>query len=340
MRVLVTGGAGFVGSHQSVALLQAGHEVCVIDDLSNSERSIIRRIGEAAQTSPPRFVCASVLDTARVAETLVGFSADAVIHFAAFKHVWESVEKPVEYLNNNIAGLTSVLAACDVANVRRLVFSSSGSVYGETDRLPISETEPHKPTNPYSSSKSIGEHILEELCKHDPRWSVIALRYFNPAGAHPSGLLGESPTAPPTNLLPALLRAVVSDEPTALVHGADFNTPDGSGVRDYVHVMDVADCHLRALEIQQSGGGFSAVNIGRGVGVSVLEMIAAVEAASHRQFDVVVGPRRSGDVSALYADTTLARRQLGDITYRSLAQICEDAWRWESRQGSVEMAQP
>lgn len=340
MRVLVTGGAGFVGSHQAVALLSAGHDVCIVDDLSNADRSVIGRIGKAAKTDPPTFVNASVLETSVVSDTLTDFAADAVIHFAAFKHVWESTERPVAYFHNNLAGLTSVLSACDAANVRKLVFSSSGSVYGETTRLPIIEDEPHRPTNPYSTTKSIGERILHDVCEHDDRWSVTALRYFNPAGAHPSGLLGESPTAPPTNLLPALLRSATRPEPVAQVHGSDYATADGSGVRDYVHVMDVAEQHVRALDIMESSAGFSALNIGRGVGVSVFEMITAVEAASRCQFDIQVGPRRAGDVSALYADTESARRTLGDFDYQNLDKICEDGWRWESQHPATEAVRP
>lgn len=329
MRVVVTGGCGFIGSHQVAALIEAGHEACVVDDLSRARPDTLGRLAELAGRSLP-FHQVDVARSDELAEVLVGFGADAVIHFAGYKSVPESVSEPIAYYRNNLGGLVGVVDACRRAGVAKLVFSSSGSVYGETDRLPITEDHPHRPTNPYSTTKSMGERILADVCAADEGWAITALRYFNPAGAHPTGLLGEDPIGPPQNLLPALTRAATTATPSATVYGDDFATPDGSGVRDYVHVMDVALTHLRALERREPGDGFLALNIGRGVGVSVFEMIDAVERASGRAFAVEVRPRRPGDVSALYGDTTAAEAQLGPIDYRTLDEICADAWRWES----------
>ncbi len=330
MRVLVTGGCGYIGSHQVLALLEAGHDVCVVDDLSTSAPGSLDRVAEITRQRA-EFHCFDVAETARLVAVLRQFEADAIIHFASFKHVSESTQRGFDYHLNNVGGLLSVVRAASEAQVHRIIFSSSASVYGETDELPITEDHPHNPTNPYSATKSIGERILSDLCASDDAWSISALRYFNPAGAHPSGLIGENPVGPATNLLPALMRAALNDEPEIEIFGTDFDTPDGSGIRDYVHVMDVADCHLRALERMEGGQGFTALNIGRGFGISVYEMIDAVERASHRKFTIHRRPRRPGDVSALYGDTTAAQAIFGPLEYRSLTEICEDAWRWQSK---------
>ncbi len=339
MRTLVTGGCGFIGSHQVVALIDAGHQVCIVDDLSNSSVDVLDNIARLTGTGrsdgsrePARFERYSVLDTERLTRTMAEFAPDAVIHLAGRKHVWESTRRPVDYFHTNLGGMVSVLAACKTTGVRKLIFSSSGSIYGNTDTLPIPETQRHDPTNPYSMSKSMCEAMLADVCRHDDGWSITALRYFNPAGAHPSGLIGENPLGRPSNLVPALVRAAASAKPVAVIHGDQFATADGTGVRDYVHVMDVAEAHLRALEAMGHAQGFQALNIGRGQGVSVYEMIAAVERAAQTEFEVVVGPPRPGDVAALYGDTTTSTSVLGSLEYRSLEEICDDAWRWESKQ--------
>jgi UDP-glucose 4-epimerase len=327
MGILVTGGTGFVGSHTVVALIEAGRQVHIVDDLSNSSAVVIDRI-DAITGTRPGFTRLDVRDTAAVRTVLDAEQSDALIHFAAHKHVAESVEKPLEYYDNNLGSLTSVLRAARDSGLRKIVFSSSGSVYGNATRMPIPEDEPHRPTNPYSTTKSWGERILEDLCAQDPSWSVLALRYFNPAGAHPSGLIGEDPTGLRTNLLPVLLDVAAGATAELVVHGTDFDTPDGSGVRDYVHVMDVARAHVTALDRLADRSGFGATNIGRGEGVSVLQLADAVERATGRTIPRRFGPRRPGDVAALYGDTAQAARELGLTGYASLDELCADAWRW------------
>ncbi len=331
MRVLVTGGTGFVGSHTVVELLEQGHDVSIIDNLTNSVREVLGRIAELTG-SQPDFHDVDVRDTAAVRRIIETFDPAVVMHFAGLKHVGESTGIPREYYDCNVGGLLSVLDAAGSTSLRRVVYSSSGSVYGETDQLPIVESHPHRPSNPYSNTKSIGEQILSHVCQAGQGWSAVALRYFNPAGAHPSGRLGEWCLGPPSNLLPRLIDSAYENRGVAEIHGDDFDTPDGTGVRDYVHVVDVARAHLAAVhridDPDFSSDGFEAINIGRGSGVSVLELIAAVEKASGRSFTRNVGPRRPGDVSSLYGDTTLARKRLGLVEYRSLDQICADAWRF------------
>lgn len=329
MRVLVTGGTGFIGSHQVVALTLAGHEPIVLDDLSNSSDLVLPRLEELIGR-PVAFARVDVRQRDEVRRVLRQHEPEAVIHFAARKHVPESVVKPVEYYDVNIGGLTSLLTALMDSPVRTLVFSSSGSVYGDADVLPIPEDHPHRPTNPYSATKSIGERILADLCRADEGWSVLALRYFNPAGAHPSGRIGEDPTGQVSNLLPVLMHVAVGACEELVIHGGDFDTPDGSGVRDYVHVVDVADAHVRALDHLEPGRGFLALNIGRGEGVSVLQMLRAVEEVTGLRIRHRFGPRRPGDVATLYADTSQAAEVLGMRDYADLLEICSDAWRWQS----------
>lgn len=336
MKVLVTGGCGYIGSHQVVALSAAGHEVCVVDDLSTSSAEALDRVAEITGKTTD-FRQFSVCDTPRMLATLRDFEPEAMIHLAGLKHVAESTMRALDYHDTNVGGLLSVLDAASQCGLRKMVFSSSGSVYGETRQLPIVESHPHNPTNPYSASKSMCERILSDVCASDDSWSVVALRYFNPAGAHPSGLIGEDPLGPASNLVPALTRSATTEEPSAKVFGTDFETPDGSGVRDYVHVMDVAATHIRAIEKMTDGQGFSALNVGRGVGVSVREMVKAVAHASGRDIKMELLPRRPGDVSSLYCDTSAAREALGPMEYRDLSEICEDAWRWQSKlRGSPE----
>ena len=333
MRVLVTGGLGFIGSHQAALLLRSGHSVAVVDDLSNSHAAVASRL-EQPDMEDPEINIFDIRDSDRLSQMIQAFQPSSVIHFAGKKHVSESVDIPVDYYDVNVGGLLSLIKACRTNGVRQIVFSSSGSVYGETESLPIAETQPHVPTNPYSMTKSVCERILADLCHADPSTSVVALRYFNPAGADPSGILGEWCLGAPSNLLPRLIESAYGQRPTAHIHGDDFNTPDGTGVRDYVHVMDVVEAHMRALDLMDHADepiGFRAYNVGRGEGVSVRQLIEAVQRASGREFDVQVGPRRAGDVSALYGDTALAAKELSMETYQSLDEICVDAWNFRVR---------
>ena len=333
MHVLVTGGCGFIGSHQAVALLDAGHEVTIVDNLSNSNAAALDRIAKITSASV-EFVEADVRDTETMAALMSESGIDSVIHFAASKHVRESMAKPIDYFANNIEGLTSTLQAATQAAVRKFVFSSSGSVYGDADSLPIPESAELRPTNPYSRTKAFGERICQDLCASDPTFSITALRYFNPAGAHPSGDIGEDPTGLLSNLLPILMHVAVGNLPEVSIFGDDFDTVDGTGVRDYVHVMDVAESHLTALEQMDGGDGFKAYNIGRGEGVSVLQLIDAVERVTGVAISRIVKERGPGDVAALYGNTELAATELGFSNYRTLDEICADAWRWQSQNPS------
>ena len=329
MKILLTGGCGFIGSHQAVVLLDAGHDVVVVDDLSNARETVLDDIARICDRAP-EFHRLDVRDTAALTKTMADTGCEAVIHFAGLKHVAESMERPIDYLDVNLAGLTSLLQAADDTGVRRLIFSSSGSIYGNAERIPIPEDAPIRPTNPYSRSKALCEQVLEQVCAVDDSWSIIALRYFNPAGAHPSGLIGEDPTHLISNLLPVLMEAAVGERDEVPIYGDDFDTPDGTPVRDYVHVMDVARAHARALDLLAHHRGFEALNIGRGEGVSVRQLIAATEATIGRPVPVVVQPRRPGDVPALAGDTTRSRSRLGPIEYQGLAAITADAWRFRS----------
>ena len=327
MKVLLTGGCGFIGSHQAVVLLENGHDVVIVDDLSNSRASVVDRIGEIAGRSPV-FEALDVRDTEALAKVMTGTGCDAIIHFAGLKHVAESMERPVSYLDVNVAGCTSVVRAAELSGVRHIIFSSSGSIYGAASQVPIPEDAPIRPTNPYSRSKAICEEILATVCDVDPTWSVIALRYFNPAGAHPSGLIGEDPTHLISNIVPVLMEAAVGSRSSVTVHGTDFDTEDGTAVRDYVHVMDVVRAHAAALDLLAARSGFLALNIGRGTGVSVRQMVTAAERALDKTIPVVEGPRRPGDVAALVADTTRSTEVLGPTDYADMQTIFRDAWRF------------
>lgn len=327
VRVLLTGGCGFIGSHQAVVLIEAGHEVVIVDDLSNSRISVLDRIAEISGTRPD-FYRLDVRNTEALTGAMRRAACDAVIHFAGLKHVAESMERPVDYLDVNLAGMTSLLQAANATGVRKLIFSSSGSVYGTTDQVPIPEEAAYNPSNPYSKTKAMCEQILQALCAVDDAWSVVSLRYFNPAGAHPSGLIGEDSTHMISNIVPVLMEAAAGEMDEVPVYGHDFDTEDGTAVRDYIHVMDVARAHAEALNLVAENSGFEALNVGRGDGVSVSQLIAAAERALGRTIPVVKRPRRPGDVPELVADTSRAAKRLGLSDLADIDTIFQDAWRF------------
>jgi UDP-glucose 4-epimerase len=325
---LVTGGLGYIGSHTCVELLGAGQRVTVVDNLSNSKLAVLDRIEQIGGRRPD-FVQADVRDRAALAKTLAG--CDAVIHFAGLKAVGESVDKPVEYYSNNVAGSISLFEAMADAGVRTLVFSSSATVYGDPHEVPIREHFPLSATNPYGRSKLMIEDMLRDIAKAAAGWRIALLRYFNPVGAHASGLIGEYPNGIPNNLLPYVAQVAVGKLECLAVFGNDYPTPDGTGVRDYIHVVDLARGHLAALAALEKDGGLLTVNLGTGRGYSVLEMVRAFEQASGRRVKYRIAPRRAGDIATCYADPSLARELLGWQAQHDLAAMCADAWRWQSQ---------
>jgi len=330
MRVLVTGGAGYIGSHTCVELMQAGHEVVIFDNLCNSHRAVLGRIARIVGRTP-EFVEGDVRDSGALREAFARHRFDAVIHFAGLKAVGESVEKPIEYYDNNVQGALTLCRAMTQAGVGMLVFSSSATVYGSAAAAPIREDAPLGPINPYGHSKLMVERILQDLAASGPAaWRIALLRYFNPAGAHPSGLIGEDPQGVPNNLMPNIAQVAVGVRERVRVFGSDYPTRDGTGVRDYIHVVDLARGHLAALETMQREQRGLTLNLGTGHGVSVLEAVHAFERASGRPIPYEREARRAGDVAECYADPSLARRMLGWKAALSLDDMCRDAWRWQS----------
>jgi UDP-glucose 4-epimerase len=327
--LLVTGGAGYIGSHACVELLAAGHEVVVVDNLCNSRREVLGRI-ERIAGRPVGFHECDVRDEAALRGIFRAHAIDAVLHFAGLKAVDESVARPLDYYDNNVGGTLALCAAMRASGVRRLVFSSSATVYGDPDAVPVREDHPLRPTNPYGRSKAMVESILQDLVRSDPAWKVALLRYFNPVGAHESGLIGEDPGGVPNNLMPFIAQVAVGRRDALNVYGNDYPTPDGTGVRDYIHVVDLARGHLAALESLDAAEGVLTVNLGTGRGYSVLEVVKAFRQASGREIPYRVVARRPGDVAACYADPSLAARLLGWRAERDLLQMCRDAWRWQS----------
>ena len=328
---LVTGGAGYIGSHTCVELLAAGQEVVVVDDLSNASPEALRRVEELSGRSLRAFVQGDVRNAELLAQVFATHEVDAVIHFAASKAVGESVAQPLAYYDNNLGGLITLLQVMEVAGCRRMVFSSSATVYGDPARVPIDEGFPTTATNPYGWTKLMGEQILRDLAASDERWKVILLRYFNPVGAHASGRIGEDPDGLPNNLMPYISQVAVGKLPRLRVFGDDYPTPDGTGVRDYIHVVDLALGHLKALECIDALPGVTTLNLGTGRGYSVLEMLRAFEAACGRVVPFEVVARRAGDIAACWADPALAQQILGWRAERDLVTMCADAWRWQSR---------
>ncbi len=327
---LVTGGAGYIGSHTCVELLSAGKEVVVIDDFSNASPEAVRRIEELAGRSLRAFVRGDVRDAEVLGQIFASHEVDAVIHFAARKAVGESVAQPLAYYDNNLGGLVTLLQAMQTAGCRRMVFSSSATVYGDPARVPIDENFPTTATNPYGWTKFMGEQILRDVAAAEEGWNVVLLRYFNPVGAHPSGRIGEDPDGLPNNLMPYVSQVAVGRLQQLRVFGNDYPTPDGTGVRDYIHVVDLALGHLKALERIDALSGVTTLNLGTGRGYSVLEMVRAFEAASGRLVPFEFVARRPGDVAACWADPARAAETLGWRAERGLAAMCADAWRWQS----------
>jgi UDP-glucose 4-epimerase len=328
--VLVTGGAGYIGSHTCVELLMAGYDVVVIDDLSNASVHALARVEELGGRRLAGFVRADVRDRAALAALFAAHEIDAVIHFAAKKAVGESVREPLRYYDNNLNGLLTLVDAMGDAGVRQLVFSSSATVYGDPASVPIREGFPTSATNPYGRTKLMSEEILRDLGAADPGWKIVLLRYFNPVGAHASGRIGEDPGGIPNNLMPYVSQVAVGRLAELQVFGDDYPTPDGTGVRDYIHVVDLALGHVRALERLAALGPVTTVNLGTGRGYSVLEVIRAFEVASGRSVPYRICARRPGDVAECWADPALAASLFGWRAEHDLARMCEDAWRWQS----------
>lgn len=327
--IFVTGGAGYIGSHTCVELLQSGQEVVVFDNFSNSHRESLKRV-EAITGKNIHCVEGDIRDQAAVAAALRQFDCQAVIHFAGLKAVGESVEKPLEYYDNNVIGTHRLLGAMGECGVKTLVFSSSATVYGEPQRLPLTEDHPLSATNPYGRTKLVIEDMLRDLYRSDPTWRIGILRYFNPVGAHESGLIGEDPQGIPNNLMPFVAQVAVGRREQLKVWGNDYPTPDGTGVRDYIHVVDLALGHLKALERLNEAQCFE-VNLGTGTGYSVLDVVKAFEKASGRPIPYELAPRRSGDVASCYAAPAFAAELLGWRAERNMDAMCVDSWRWQSK---------
>lgn len=330
MTVLITGGAGYIGSHTAVELLNEGYEVVVYDNLCNSSRESIRRVEELTGKTV-KFYEGDILDADALSALFRSERINAVIHCAALKAVGESVKKPLEYYQNNITGTLTMLDVMSKAGVKNIVFSSSATVYGSPKIIPITESCPKgQCTNPYGWTKSMMEQIMTDLQKADPEWNVILLRYFNPVGAHKSGRIGEDPKGIPNNLMPYISQVAVGKLERLGVFGDDYDTTDGTGVRDYIHVVDLAVGHVKAIKKLQDKEGLSIYNLGTGTGYSVLDMVKAFAKASGREIPYEIKPRREGDIAMCYADPAKAKAELGWEAVRGLEEMCEDSWRWQS----------
>ncbi len=328
MAVLVTGGTGYIGSHTVVELLKTNEDVVILDNLSNSKKMVLKRIAEITGKEP-LFVEGDICDGDLLDRLFTEHSIDSVVHFAGLKAVGESTEIPLLYYKNNVVGTVTLCNAMSKAGVFRLVFSSSSTVYGSAETMPIREDFPRSATNPYGRSKLMIEDILIDLCKSDSRWSVALLRYFNPVGAHSSGKIGEDPNGIPNNLLPYITQVAIGRLQKLNVFGDDYPTRDGTGVRDYIHVVDLSVGHLKALKRLEKGNGILAYNLGTGRGYSVLELVRAFENVSGKSIPYEVVGRRSGDVAEVYADPTLASTELGWVAQMGIDEMMADSWRWQ-----------
>ncbi len=330
MKILVTGGTGYIGSHTCVELLQKGHEVVVFDNLCNSKRDVLDKVREITGKEVI-FYKADMRDKESMRPVFEEHTLDAVIHFAGLKAVGESVAKPLLYYQNNITGTLNLCELMNEYQCRRIIFSSSATVYGSPETVPIREDFPLRTTNPYGSTKLMQEGILSDLCVPDREWSVVLLRYFNPIGAHESGLLGESPNGIPNNLMPYIMQVALGKLPELGVFGDDYDTPDGTGVRDYIHVVDLARGHVNAIEKAVSSSGVHIYNLGTGRGYSVLEIVRAFEEASGLTVPYSIQPRRAGDIAASYADPRKAKEELGWEAEYDLDRMCQDSWRFAKK---------
>lgn len=330
MSILVTGGAGYIGSHTCVELLEAGYEVVVVDNLYNASPEALKRV-EKITGKNVTFYEADILDKEALNKIFDAHKIEAVIHFAGYKAVGESVRKPIEYYYNNMTG---TLVLCDVMRahgVKNIVFSSSATVYGDPAQIPITENCPKgQPTNPYGWTKSMLEQVLTDIHTSDPEWNVILLRYFNPIGAHKSGMIGEDPKGIPNNLLPYIAQVAVGKREMLGVFGNDYDTPDGTGVRDYIHVVDLAAGHVKAIEKLRENPGVEIYNLGTGNGYSVLQVVAAFEKACGHAIPYEIKPRREGDIATCYCDPEKAKNELGWVAKYGIDEMCEDSWRWQS----------
>ncbi len=328
MKILVTGGAGYIGSHTCVELLNAGYEVVIVDNFSNSKPEVLNRIKEISGKDFA-FYQFDVADKDNMRKIFEENCPDAVIHFAGYKAVGESVEKPLMYYQNNLGSTFTLCELMQEYNVKKLVFSSSATVYGVPKTVPIREDFPLSTTNPYGATKLMQEDIFRDIANSDSDWSIALLRYFNPIGAHKSGRIGEDPNGIPNNLMPYISQVAIGKRECLSVFGDDYDTEDGTGVRDYIHVVDLALGHLKAVEKVLRDKGIGAYNLGTGNGYSVLQMVKAFEKACGKPVNYKIAPRRSGDVAMCYADPAYAKEQLGWQAVRELEEMCEDTWRWQ-----------
>lgn len=328
MKILVTGGAGYIGSHTCTVLLEAGYDVIVLDNLCNSSEEAIHRVMKITGKEI-MFYQVDLCDEDNLSMVFEKEKIDAVIHFAALKAVGESVVKPLEYYHNNITGTLVLLKVMKKFGVKKIVFSSSATVYGNPKTIPIKENFPLSATNPYGRTKLMLEEILGDLHGSDPEWNVILLRYFNPIGAHKSGLIGENPNGIPNNLVPYITQTAIGKQKVLGVYGDDYDTPDGSGVRDFIHVLDLAAGHVKAIRKLEEDPKVRIYNLGTGVGYSVFEMIKAFSKVCGKDIPYTVKPRRPGDIATCYADASLAEEELGWKACRDINEMCEDSWRWQ-----------
>lgn len=327
--ILVAGGAGYIGSHTCVELLQAGYDVVVVDNLSNSSQESLNRVEKITGKSV-KFYEADVADKEAMDKIFNENDIFGVINFAGLKAVGESVEKPLEYYQNNITGTLNMCEVMRKHGVKNIIFSSSATVYGDPETVPITEECPKGVcTNPYGWTKSMLEQILTDIQKADNEWNVILLRYFNPIGAHKSGLMGEDPNGIPNNLMPYVMKVAIGQLPQVNVFGNDYDTPDGTGVRDYIHVVDLADGHVKAIKKLEENPGLKIYNLGTGIGYSVLDVIENVSKAVGKEIPYVIAPRRAGDIAQCYSDASLAKKELGWEAKNGIKEMCEDSWNWQ-----------
>ena len=330
MRVLVTGGAGYIGSHTAIVLIEAGYDIVVFDNFSNSSRESIKRVEKIVNRKIP-LIEGDIRDKESLREVFKNYKIDAVIHFAGLKAVGESVEKPLEYYENNVCGTINLCEVMGEFNCKSIVFSSSATVYGDPKSVPIREDFPTGATNPYGRSKLFVEEILRDLYASDSSWRVVILRYFNPVGAYISGDIGEDPNGIPNNLVPFISQVAVGKREYLNIFGDDYPTHDGTGVRDYIHVMDLAEGHVKALDKIETFNSVVTINLGTGRGYSVLEMVDAYKKASKRDIPYRIAKRRDGDIAKCYADPSYAKEVLDWEAKRGIEQMCEDSWRWQSK---------